>query len=498
VDPCDLSLTDLAARIASGEVSSSDAVAASLSRIEAIDDLNAFTQVFGAEAAEAARAIDDRIASEGASAVGPLAGVPVAIKDNICTTLGRTTCGSRMLRRYVSPFDATCVERLLAAGAVIVGKTNLDEFAMGSSNEHSAFGPAGNPWAADRSPGGSSGGSAAAVGAGAVPLALGSDTGGSIRQPAALCGAVGYKPTYGLVSRFGLVAFASSLDQIGPITRTVADAALAARVIIGPDDRDSTCVSRPAPDLTLPGSNSLSGVRFGVPTQLLEMLEDADVAAAFDRARAIATEHGAEIVDVDLPSLEYGIAAYYIIAPAEASSNLARYDGVRYGHRAEAIEGESLEDLYSRTRAEGFGPEVQRRIMLGTHALSSGYYDAYYLTALKARRRIKDDFDRALETCDAVLTPATPEPPFRLGAKTDDPLALYLQDIFTVSANLSGGPGVAIPAGTCQRENTTLPIGIQLLGRAFDDANLLRHAAAMEAALDFTARPPLAGSSQQA
>jgi len=499
VDPCDLTLTDLTARIAAGDLTSEAAVRASLERIEEINpSLNAFTEVFREEALARAREIDERLKSEGAAAVGPLAGAPVAIKDNICTTLGRTTCGSRMLEGYRSPFDATVVERLLAAGAVIVGKTNMDEFAMGSSTERSRFGPAGNPWSPDRTPGGSSGGSAAAVAAGAVPLALGSDTGGSIRQPAALCGVVGYKPTYGLVSRYGLVAFASSLDQIGPITRTVADAALAARVIAGADHRDSTCVSRPAPDFAAASDESLAGVRLGVPAQLLDLLDDADVAAAFDRCRSVAVGRGAEIVDVDLPSLEYGIAAYYIIAPAEASSNLARYDGVRYGHRAEARAGETLEDLYSRTRAEGFGPEVQRRIMLGTHALSSGYYDAYYTTALKARRRIKDDFDRAFASCDAVLTPATPEPAFRIGAKTDDPLALYLQDVFTVSANLSGGPGVAIPASVCERESATLPIGMQLLGPAFGDAALLRHAAALEAALNFTARPPRAGAGQTA
>ena len=490
MNPCDLTLTELARRIAAGDLTASDAVSASLSRIDAVNPtINAYTQVFHREAADAARAIDDRIASEGAAQVGPLAGVPVAIKDNMCTTLGRTTCSSKMLEGYVSPFDATAVKRLTDAGAIIVGKTNLDEFAMGSSTERSAFGATGNPWAPDRTPGGSSGGSAAAVAARTVPLALGSDTGGSIRQPAALCGVVGYKPTYGLVSRYGLVAFASSLDQIGPITRTVADAALSASILCGRDENDSTSASRPVPDFSMASEEAIAGTRYGLPAQIRELLQDESVSSALDRTLELITRLGGEVVDVDLPSLEFGIAAYYIIAPAEASSNLARYDGVRYGHRAEPREGESLEDLYSRTRAEGFGPEVQRRIMLGTHALSSGYYDAYYNTALKARRRIKEDFDRALQSCDVILTPATPEPPFKLGAKTDDPLSLYLQDIFTVSANLSGGPGVAIPAQLCERESVRLPIGMQLLGRAFGDADLLRRAAALEAALAFDARP---------
>lgn len=482
----DLTITELRARITSGDTSSERAVSDALERIDAIDgDLNAFTQVFHDEALQRAREID----AGGAS--GPLVGVPVAIKDNLCTTLGRTTCASKFLEEYESPFDATCVRRLLDAGAVIVGKTNLDEFAMGSSTEHSAFGPTGNPWDRARTPGGSSGGSAAAVAARMVPLALGSDTGGSIRQPAALCGVVGYKPTYGLVSRYGLVAFASSLDQVGPITRSVADAALASEVMFGNDPHDATSVRSPAPDLSSIADGTLSGAKFGVPRQVRELLEDADVSAAFDAALGTVSDAGAEIIEVDIPSIEYGIAAYYIVAPAEASSNLARFDGVRYGRRAEQHEGDDLVALYSRSRSEGFGHEVQRRIMLGTHVLSSGHYDAYYNTALKARRVITNDFTRVYESVDAVLTPATPEPAFRLGAKTDDPLALYLQDIFTVSANLTGFPAIAVPSATCERESTTLPIGMQLIGPAFGDAELLGLASALERALAFTALAPV-------
>jgi len=489
VNPCDLTLTELAGAIARRDCSAADATAASLARIaQSNPDLNAYTQVFEDQARARAGEIDRRLAAEGPEAVGPLAGVPVAIKDNICTTLGRTTCCSKILESYESPFNATVVERLLAAGAVIVGKTNLDEFAMGSSTEHSAFGATGNPWDPARTPGGSSGGSAAAVAARTVPLALGSDTGGSIRQPAALCGVTGYKPTYGLVSRYGLVAFASSLDQIGPITRTAEDAALAASVLCARDPRDSTSASREITDF-LTASAELRGARLGVPAQVRELLADQDVARAYDETIALTKSAGAEIIDIDLPALEYGIAAYYIVAPAEASSNLARYDGVRYGRRAEPVQGEDIAALYSRSRAEGFGREVQRRVMLGTHVLSSGYYDAYYHTALKARRVIKDDFDRAFQKVDAVLTPATPEPAFPLGAKAGDPLALYLQDTFTVSANLTGGPAVAVPATTAERENKTLPIGMQLAGPAFGDAGLLALARALETELAFTAQP---------
>jgi len=486
VNTADLTIAELRARLESGEATSEGAVTDALDRIDALNpDLNAFTQVFRDDALERARRID----ASGAAAAGPLGGVPVAIKDNICTTLGRTTCGSKFLENYESPFDATCVERLLAAGAVIVGKTNLDEFAMGSSTEHSAFGPTGNPWDRARAPGGSSGGSAAAVAGRMVPLALGSDTGGSIRQPAALCGVVGYKPTYGLVSRYGLVAFASSLDQVGPITRSVEDAAIASSAMFGNDPRDATSVRTPAPDFSGLASGTLAGARLGVPKQVRELLNDPDVGAAFDAALGAVSDAGAEVIDVDIPSIEYGIAAYYIVAPAEASSNLARFDGVRYGRRAEQKEGDDLVALYSRSRSEGFGHEVQRRIMLGTHVLSSGYYDAYYNTALKARRVITNDFERVFGSCDAVLTPSTPEPAFPLGAKVDDPLALYLQDIFTVSANLTGFPAVSVPSGVCERESTTLPIGMQLMGPAFGDAPLLARARALEDVFAFSAQP---------
>jgi aspartyl-tRNA(Asn)/glutamyl-tRNA(Gln) amidotransferase subunit A len=422
-----------------------------------------------------------------------LAGVPVAIKDNLCTRGVRTTAASKILEHFVAPFDATVVQRLETAGAVIVGKTNCDEFAMGSSTENSAFGPTKNPWAHDRTPGGSSGGSAAAVAAGMVPLAIGSDTGGSIRQPGAMCGVVGLKPTYGRVSRYGLLAFASSLDQIGPLTRTVEDAAIALSAIAGADPADATCAPEPVPDYAAALSDALTGVRVGVPTALVRDGVDPEISAAFHAALDVFRSHGATIVDVALPHAGAAIPVYYLVATAEASSNLARYDGVKYGFRA-SISTErtgSMQDdlraMYGRTRAQGFGAEVKRRIMLGTYVLSAGYYDAYYLKAQQVRTLIRRDYDQAFTQADVVAMPTSPVPAFRLGERLADPLQMYLADVFTVSANLAGLPAVSVPCGfTSDR----LPIGLQLTGRLFDEAALLAIAHAYERRTEWWTQHP--------
>jgi aspartyl-tRNA(Asn)/glutamyl-tRNA(Gln) amidotransferase subunit A len=481
--------------VASGEASCAEVTRACLDRIKAHDGaLNAFLEVFDDRAMAQAADIDARIRRDGAPAVGALAGVPIALKDNMCLSWGRTTCGSRMLESYESPYTGTAMQRLLDAGCVVLGKTNLDEFAMGSSTEHSAFGPTRNPWDPARSPGGSSGGSAVAVAARMAPLSLGSDTGGSIRQPAALCGIVGLRPTYGRVSRWGLVAFASSLDQIGPFARTVEDAALALSAISGVDPFDSTSADVATGDFADGLDDAPGGLRIGVyrPTDVAG--QHPAVTEAVERAAQVYERAGAEIVEVDLPNIGYAIATYYLVAPAEASSNLARYDGIRYGRRATIGAGDDLEALYARSRAEGFGPEVQRRIMLGTHALSSGYYDAYYNTALKARRVIKNDFDGAFARegagVHAVLMPTTPEPAFRIGAKTDDPLALYLQDVYTAPANLAGLPAISLPGGFAEEDGRRLPVGVQLYGKAFDERTLLRIARIFERETDFAASPP--------
>jgi aspartyl-tRNA(Asn)/glutamyl-tRNA(Gln) amidotransferase subunit A len=396
-----------------------------------------------------------------------------------------------MLADYRSPYTATAAQRLIDAGAVIIGKTNLDEFAMGSSGEHSAFGPTRNPWDTSRVPGGSSAGSAAAVSAGIVPLALGSDTGGSIRQPAGLCNIVGMKPTYGRISRYGLVAFASSLDQIGPLTRSVADCAAALTVLCGFDPNDSTSADLPYPDVLDNLETPIEDLVIGVPRQARSHVNHPGVTQAIeDAARAFATL-GADVIDIDLPHADHGVAAYYIIAPAEASSNLARFDGIRYGHRAVLRPGEDLSDLYSRSRAEGFGAEVQRRIMLGTHVLSSGYYDAYYTTALKVRRLIRQDYDQVFRGgCHAVLMPSSPSPAFRIGEKVGDPLSLYVEDVYTVGANLAGLPGITIPGGFAGVEGVQLPIGLQLIGQPFCEHDLLRIAAMLERATGFGQRTP--------
>jgi aspartyl-tRNA(Asn)/glutamyl-tRNA(Gln) amidotransferase subunit A len=479
--------------IAAGRVSAVEVCQRAIDRIAAANpSLNAFNLVDADRALARAAAIDTQRAT--GAALGPLAGVPVAVKDNLCVRGMRTTASSRILDSFVPPYDATVISRLEQAGAVIVGKTNCDEFAMGSSTENSAYGPVKNPWAVDRAPGGSSGGSAAAVAASCVPLALGSDTGGSIRQPAAFCGVTGLKPTYGRVSRYGLLAFASSLDQIGPMARSVHDAALALSVIAGPDSMDSTSSREAVPDFAAALNGHAKGVRVGVPRAFVSDGVDASVRAAFDAALEALRGVGATLVDVDLPHAKYAIPVYYLICTAEASSNLARYDGVKYGHRS-TDSGQDLKTMYSKTRDEGFGPEVKRRIMLGTYVLSAGYYDAFYLKAQQVRTLLRQDYARAFQSVDVVAMPTTPTPPFRLGEKTDDPLQMYLADVFTVSVNLAGLPGISIPCGFVDQTQTggsqQLPLGFQLIGRMFDEATLLRVADAYQRATNWTQQAPL-------
>ncbi len=467
--------------LAGGTRTALDACRASLATIAARDPaLHAFNLVAADRALARAEALD-RLPQ---AARGPLHGVPVALKDNLCTRGLATTASSRILAGYEPPYDATVVERLERAGAVIVGKTNCDEFAMGSSNENSAFGPARNPWDPTRTPGGSSGGSAVAVAAGMVTAALGSDTGGSIRQPAALCGLVGLKPTYGRVSRYGLLAFASSLDQIGPLSRTVGDAATVLQVLAGADARDATAAREPAPDYERALTGEIAGVRVGVPRALVGDGVHADVRAAFEAALERLAALGARLVDIDLPHAKYAIPVYYLVATAEASSNLARYDGVRYGYRTP--DARTIEAMYLRTRDEAFGPEVKRRIMLGTYVLSAGYYDAFYLKAQQVRTLIRRDYDSAFAAVDVVAMPTSPTPAFRLGERTDDPLQMYLADVFTVSANLSGLPAISVPCGF---SGDGLPIGLQLTGRAFDEPMLLRVGDAYERTTDWVRVP---------
>jgi len=414
----------------------------------------------------------------------PLKGLPIAIKDVLCTKGMQTTCGSRILLGYKPQYDATAITRLKDAGAVIVGKTNMDEFAMGSSNENSAYGPVRNPWDTSRVPGGSSGGSAVAVASGVVPVSLGSDTGGSVRQPASLCGIVGLKPTYGRISRYGLVAFASSLDNIGIFGQTSKDIAEVLHVIAGRDPLDSTSADVPVPDYTSILNDDIKGKRLGVPRSWFGEGLDDDVRDAVERAIDNFKSLGADIVDVELPHAKYGIAVYYIIATAEASSNLARYDGVRYGFRAE--DAHELRQMYFKTREEGFGDEVKRRIMLGTYVLSSGYYDAYYAKAQKVRTLLKQDYARAFEKCDAILTPTAPSVAFKIGEKSDDPLAMYLNDIYTVSANMAGVPGVSVPCGL---SHEGLPIGLQLIGDFWSEGLLLNLASVYESVHPLGAKP---------
>jgi aspartyl-tRNA(Asn)/glutamyl-tRNA(Gln) amidotransferase subunit A len=414
----------------------------------------------------------------------PLKGLPIAIKDVICTKGMQTTCGSRILAGYKPQYDATAIRRLNDAGAVVVGKTNMDEFAMGSSNENSAFGPVRNPWDTDRVPGGSSGGSAVAVASGVVRVSLGSDTGGSVRQPASLCGIFGLKPTYGRISRYGLVAFASSLDNIGIFGQSSKDIADVLKIIAGRDPLDSTSADVPVPDYAAELSNDIKGKRLGVPRAWFGEGLDDDVRNAVEGAIENFRSLGAEIVDVELPHAKYGIAVYYIIATAEASSNLARYDGVRYGFRAE--ESHELRQMYFKTREEGFGPEVKRRIMLGTYVLSSGYYDAYYAKAQKVRTLLKQDYANAFQKCDAILTPTSPSVAFKIGEKSDDPLAMYLNDIYTVSANMAGVPGISVPCGL---SSEGLPIGMQLIGNFWSESLLLNLSSRFETEFPVNARP---------
>jgi len=480
--------------------SAADVCRDALARIEAVNpQLNAFNTIVSDRAMARAQEIDR---APDCWRDAPLTGVPVALKDNLCTRGVRTTASSRMLEHYVPPYDATVVARLERAGAVIVGKTNCDEFAMGSSNETSAFGPVRNPWALDRIPGGTSGGSAAAVAAGLTPMALGSDTGGSIRQPAAMCGVVGLKPTYGRVSRYGLIAHASSLDQIGPLTRTVHDAALTLGVLAGSDAADATSATEPVPDYTAALTGDVRGTRIGIPRALLEGI-DAEVSRAMVAALDVLGTRGATLVDVDLPHARYATPVYYLVSTAEASSNLARYDGVRYGFRAAngpatangpARAGHhDLKAMYSQTRARGFGPEVKRRIMLGTYVLSAGYYDAYYLKAQQVRTLILRDYTQAFTHVDVVAMPTSPTPAVRIGERIADPVQMYLMDVFTVSANLSGLPAISVPCGfTLGR----LPIGLQLMGRRFDEATLLRVADAYERDTEWSKQSPLPISSR--
>jgi aspartyl-tRNA(Asn)/glutamyl-tRNA(Gln) amidotransferase subunit A len=459
-----------------GEFSAEALTRQSLDAIRARDgELHAFLHVDEAGALEQARSIDQRRAN--GEPLGALAGLPVALKDNLCVRGQPTTAGSKVLANYRPPYDAGVIERLRAADAVLLGKTNLDEFAMGSSTENSAFGPTRNPRAADRAPGGSSGGSAAAVAAGMAPLALGSDTGGSVRQPASFCGVVGLKPSYGRVSRYGLIAFGSSLDQIGTFSRDVADAALLLEVIAGHDARDATSVDRPVPAYRARLGEPLSGLTIGVPREYFGEGLSAEVEAAVRAALKVYEGHGATLREVSLPHSKYALAAYYLVAPAEASSNLARYAGVHFGHRT--AEAGSLIETMARTRDEGFGAEVKRRIMLGTYALSSGYRDAYYLKALQVRRLVRNDFDAALAGCDVIAGPTAPTVAFRLGEKSGDPLAMYLADVYTVGANLAGLPGVSVPCGASAEG---LPIGLQLIAGAFEEEKLLRVARLYERA----------------
>jgi aspartyl-tRNA(Asn)/glutamyl-tRNA(Gln) amidotransferase subunit A len=477
-----LTMHELGAAYRRGDLTPDAVTDAYLARIDALDGkLGAYLTITRDQARAAADASTKRYRAD--RPLGPIDGVPMAIKDVFCTRAVRTTCGSRILEGFVPPYDATPVARLAAAGAVMVGKTNMDEFAMGSSTEHSALQVTRNPWDLSRVPGGSSGGSAAAVAGDLAVAALGTDTGGSVRQPAAFCGVVGLKPTYGRVSRYGLVAFASSLDHVGPITRDVRDAALVLRAIAGVDPHDATSVDAPVPDYAAGLGQGVRGLRVGVPREYFAEGLDADVDRAVRTAIERLRELGATIEDVSLPTTDYGLAVYYIVAPAEASSNLARYDGVKYGLRAP---GRDLIDMESRTRAAGFGAEVKRRIMLGTYALSAGYYDAYYGRAQKVRTLVKRDFEAAFARVDVLVAPTTPGVAFRHGEK-EDPLAMYLNDVFTVGGDLAGLPAVSV---RCGFSASGLPIGLQIIGRPFDEAGVLRAAHAYEQATGWLARRP--------
>jgi aspartyl-tRNA(Asn)/glutamyl-tRNA(Gln) amidotransferase subunit A len=481
MDLTELTIHELHERLRSGEVSSVEATRAYLARIEATDDqLNAFITVCPEEALAAAEAADRRIA---AGTADLLTGIPLALKDIFVTEGIRTTCASKILESFIPPYDGTAVTRLKERGAVILGKLNMDEFAMGSSNENSAFGPVKNPWNLETVPGGSSGASAAAVAARQAAGTFGTDTGGSIRQPASHCGVVGLKPTYGRVSRYGVIAYASSLDQVGPLARDVEDCAILLQAVAGYDPADSTSVDTPVPDYRAALRDGVQGLRIGLPREYFIEGLDPEVRGAVAAAIATYRQLGAEIVEVGLPHTDYAVACYYLIATAESSSNLARYDGVRFGLRTE--EGRGLLDMYMQSRAAGFGAEVKRRIMLGTYALSSGYYDAYYLKAQKVRTLIRQDFLEAFNTVDVILTPAAPTPAFRLGEKSGDPLQMYLSDIFTIPVNLAGTCGMSVPCGFSA---AGLPIGLQLIGKPFDEATILRAGYAFEQATEWHRR----------
>ena len=481
MDILDQSIHELHQRLKAKELSSVEATRAMLDRIAAVEpQIGSFITVTPEQALADAAAADRRIA---AGQMDVLTGIPLALKDIFLTEGIRTTCGSRILSNFVPPYSATSWERLKERGVVLLGKLNQDEFAMGSSNESSAYGIVRNPWDQTRIPGGSSGGSAAAVAARQATATLGTDTGGSIRQPASHCGCVGLKPTYGRVSRYGVIAYASSLDQVGPLTRDVTDSAIMLGALAGHDPKDSTSVDTPVPDYTAALTGNIKGLRIGLPREYFISGLDPDVQSAVDQAIQTLRSLGAEFVDISLPHTDYAVATYYLIATAEASSNLARYDGVRFGHRAEGTAG--LLDMYTKSRSQGFGAEVKRRIMLGTYALSSGYYDAYYVKAQKVRTLIMQDFMRAFEGVDLILTPVAPTPAFKIGEKVDDPLQMYLSDIFTIPVNLAGTCALSLPAGF---SSGGLPIGLQLIGKPFGEATILRAAHAFEQATEWHTR----------
>ncbi|MDZ7833150.1 MAG: Asp-tRNA(Asn)/Glu-tRNA(Gln) amidotransferase subunit GatA [Desulfobacterales bacterium] len=474
-----LTIHEAARLLKNREISAAELTDSLLSKIESVEPLvDAYITITGEAAKSAAEAADQAIAQ---GTAGPLCGIPLAIKDLICVKGIKTTCASKMLENFYPPYDATVIEKLNTAGAVMAGKANMDEFAMGSSTENSGIKPTKNPWDLSRVPGGSSGGSAACVAADMCLGALGSDTGGSIRQPASHCGVVGIKPTYGRVSRFGLVAFASSLDQIGPLAKDVTDAAILLNAISGYDPRDSTSVDQPVPDYAAALTGDIKGLKIGIPKEYhgAEGVSE-EVSSAVEKAMTVFKEAGAEFIEITLPHTEYAVAAYYLLAPAEASSNLARYDGVKYGFRDPESSG--MKEMYNNTRSKGFGPEVKRRILLGTYALSAGYYDAYYKKASQVRTLIKQDFNTAFDACDLILAPVAPTPAFKIGENIDDPLQMYLSDVFTLSANLGGIPGLSVPCGFSQEG---LPIGLQLMGNYFDEASILNAAYFFEQQTDY-------------
>ena len=479
-----LSIGDLSEKLRKAEITSKEVVADYLKRIESLDpQIRSYLTVNADQALKMAEKADEQL--KGSKNLSPLTGIPIAIKDNICTKGVPTTCASKILEHFIPPYDATVIQNLRQAGAILIGKTNMDEFAMGSSTENSGRHPTLNPWGSGRIPGGSSGGSAAAVAADLAAGALGSDTGGSIRQPAAMCGVVGFKPTYGRVSRFGLVAFASSLDQIGPLTKNVADSALLLKAISGYDPMDSTSAQVSTPDFTKSLSGSLQGLKFGIPKEYFIDGLDPEVERSVQESIRVLEKLGANLSEIELPHTPYAVATYYILATAEASSNLARYDGVRYGYRVPKSKG--LLEMYMESRQEGFGSEVKRRIMLGTYALSAGYYDAYYRKAQCVRTLIKHDFDQAFKSVDVIVTPTAPTAAFRIGEKTQDPLQMYLSDIFTISVNLAGIPAVSLPCGF---SSEGLPIGLQLVGKAFDEESIFRAAYGFEQSTEWHLRKP--------